>query len=237
MRKRLEQPKHWKTRSISLLIQLSVKSHRLSFGDVAATISLIRVLTVHFSPIFRHTLFEYAQTCTELHWRGEDKANQNCITTKKKPAREKLLIVSPFQRPEAVRGLFVQGPAQWRTQALVHEKLQCTKQLGLKGKAAWCYKPLFYVLLSVSPRMSYSLTSLLNFPHSSVTLCLSLSLRFLRFVLGRTDNIQLFLHSFIWQFSLRRTLHSPTADHVRELICISQWYRYWQFLWQQQGGH
>lgn len=176
----------------------------------------------YISPLFLGVLclntLKLVPSCTE----GEDKANQNCITTKKKPAGEKLLIVSPFQRPKAVRGLFVQGPAQWRTQALVHEKLQCTKQLGLKGKAAWCYKPLFYVLLSLSPRMSYSLTSLLHFPHSSLTLRLSLSLRFLRFVLGRTNDIQLFLHSFIWQFSLRRTLHSPTAGHVTELICICQ---------------
>lgn len=114
----------------------------------------------YFLGILGLKTLKVALSCTE----GEDKAIQNCITTKKKPAGERLLIVSPFQRPEAVKGLFVQGPAQWRTQALVHEKLQCTKQLGLKGKATWCYKLLLYVLLSLSPCMPHSLTSLPHFP-------------------------------------------------------------------------
>lgn len=81
-----------------------------------------------------------------------------------KPGGERPLIVSPFHRLQAVKALCGSG-SQSQTQALLHEKIQCIKQLGLKGKAARGYKLLFYVLLSFSlyvllsmslPPLSYS---------------------------------------------------------------------------------
>lgn len=58
-------------------------------------------------------------------------AIHNHITSMKKPGGERILIVSLFHRLQAVRALCEFG-SQSRTQALVHEKIQCIKQLGLK---------------------------------------------------------------------------------------------------------
>lgn len=67
----------------------------------------------------------------------------------KTPWGERLLIVPPFHRLQAVRALCGSG-TQLQTQALLHEKIRCLKQLGLKGKSARSRKLLFYVLLSLS---------------------------------------------------------------------------------------
>ena len=121
------------------------------------------MFTVLLSPNFSCDLnmFKVALSCkgrwpTALH---------NDITGVKKPGGERLLIVSPFHRLQAVRALCGSG-SQWRTQALVHEKIQCIKQLGLEGKAARGYKLLFYVLLSLSRCMSYSTLSLMPLSYS-----------------------------------------------------------------------
>lgn len=71
------------------------------------------------------------------------------ITSMKTPWGERLLIVPPFHRLQAVRALCGSG-TQLQTQALLHEKIQCLKQLGLKGKSARSRKLLFYVPLSLS---------------------------------------------------------------------------------------
>lgn len=112
----------------------------------------------------------------------------------RKQGGEMLLIVSPFHRLRAVRALCVCG-SLWRTQALVHEKIRCIKQLGLKGKAAQGYKHLFYVLLSLSLCMSYSLCHSCLFltpsPLSSSTVLVSKDFY-------RVKPCQ--INSLIWQF-------------------------------------
>lgn len=55
----------------------------------------------------------------------------------------------PFHRLQAVRALCGSG-TQLQTQALLHEKIQCLKQLGLKGKSVPSRKLLFYVPLPLS---------------------------------------------------------------------------------------
>lgn len=96
----------------------------------------------------------------------------NHTASMKKLGGERLLIVSPFHRLEAVRVLCGSG-SQWRTQALLHEKIQCIKQLGPKAKDERGYKLLFYVVVSLSLCMSYSLSlchSCLFLTHSPLSL-------------------------------------------------------------------
>lgn len=127
-------------------------------------------------------------------------ATHNHITSMKKPGGERLLIVSPFHRLEAVRALCGSG-SQWRTQALVHEKIQCIKQVGLKGKAARGYKLLFHVLLSLSLCMSYSLCQRgLLFLLILLRLLYSVSLSPQRFLLDQANDTLSFFNSLIWQF-------------------------------------
>lgn len=132
------------------------------FGDTNKTICFNPVWLLPFSPLFLVVLcfnkFKVVLSCE-----GEYTAIRIDNTSmKKKLGGERLLIVSPFHEPEAVRALCGSG-SQWRTRALVHKKTQCIKQLGLKGKAAQCYKLLFHVLLSlrlpVSITLSYSFSS------------------------------------------------------------------------------
>ncbi len=92
------------------------------------------------------------------------------------------------------------GPAlQWRTQALVHEKIQCIKQLRLKGEAAQGYKLLLCPAVSRPLHVLLFLSLLpLSYSFSSVFSIRSLSPQ--RFLLGRANNITTFFNSLIWQF-------------------------------------
>lgn len=156
-------------------------------------------------PYFSCSLSEYVQSCIEL-WRGAgggwhtDTAPSTASV--KKPGGERLLIVSPFHRLQAVRALCGSG-SRWRTRALVHEKIQCIKQLGLEGKAARGYKLLFYVLLTLSLCTSYSLChSCLFITHSPPSPRLrSPSPR--RLLLGQVNNVLSLLRFFNLAILLR----------------------------------
>lgn len=86
-------------------------------------------------------------------------AIHNHITSMKKPGGERILIVSLFHRLQAVRALCEFG-SQSRTQALVHEKIQCIKQLGLKLHRATNSS---FMSSCLFPSMSYSLCNSLLF--------------------------------------------------------------------------
>ena len=169
----------------------------------------------HHPPYFSCSLSEYVQSCIEL-WRGVGGGWHTAPSTAsvKKPGGERLLIVSPFHRLQAVRALCGSG-SRWRIRALVHEKIQCIKQLGLEGKAARGYKLLFYVLLTLSLCTSYSLChSCLFITHSPPSPRL-LSTSPQRLLLGQVNNVLSLLKFFNLTILLRDGVSTVVAQQNR----------------------
>lgn len=131
------------------------------FGDTNKTICFNPVWLLPFSPLFLVVLcfnkFKVVLSCE-----GEYTAIRIDNTSmKKKLGGERLLIVSPFHEPEAVRALCGSG-SQWRTRALVHKKDSVYKAAGAEGESCTVLQtPLSCPAVSPSPCLYHSLLLIL----------------------------------------------------------------------------